>query len=234
MTDDIPSMGGTKIGPYLRHYAAGVGAGRAIVEVGSWLGAGTVHLAQGIVDSGHNTPLYVYDRFRTTRLEIPKAAKFGVTLSEGQNTQPLVEDRVRPFGVDAHFQRGNLDMANWTHGPIGLYVDDAAKTEPLFLHVVHTFGPYWVPDETVLVLMDFGYWRSMTEPDKIKKYKFQQDFVADHAASFEMIEREEDLPGSTAVFRYRKPLPFKRIPRPDRGLKSRLRRLRRTVSGAFG
>ena len=231
MSDQIPSLGGTLIGPYLRRYAGGVARGRAVIEVGSWLGAGTVHLAQGIVDGGNHAPFHIYDRFKTTRGEIPKAARFGVHLRKGQNTQPLVEQHIRPYGVAAQFHRGSILLANWDNGPIGLYVDDAAKTRELFLHVVHTFGPAWVPGETVLILMDFGYWRSLSDPADIARFRFQQDFVDQHAASFEPLEADEPLDGSTAIFRYRAPLPFDTIPKPATDLKTRLRKLTRAILG---
>ena len=234
MTDQIPSLGGTTIGPQLSRYAASIGNGRAAVEVGSWLGAGTIHIAQGIVASGVHAPLHVYDRFRTTKAEVPKAAKFGVTLHPGQNTQPFVEKLIHPYGIDTHFHRGSILLANWKGGPIGLYVDDAAKTKDLFLHIIHTFGPSWIPDETILFLMDFEYWRTRTEPAEIAKYKYQKLFVDNYADSFERIETEETLDGTTAIFRYRNPLPFRDLEKSAIGLKTRLRKIRRLVFKSFG
>jgi predicted O-methyltransferase YrrM len=46
----IPSMGGTEIGAQLRRAARLAPANTAIVEVGSWLGAGTAQLALGVRD----------------------------------------------------------------------------------------------------------------------------------------------------------------------------------------
>jgi hypothetical protein len=46
--DDIPSMGGRQIGPFLQRAAADVPGEMAIVEVGTWLGAATAELARGL------------------------------------------------------------------------------------------------------------------------------------------------------------------------------------------
>src|SRR5690606_12370375 len=47
LADEFPSMGGKKIGPFLRKLARAAPSHTAIVEVGSWLGAGTAQLAIG-------------------------------------------------------------------------------------------------------------------------------------------------------------------------------------------
>lgn len=227
----VPSMGGTEAGAALRRLAAEVPKGQAVVEVGAWLGAGTLHLAQGIADSGRGNPLHIYDRFRVSANEARKASGFGVTLTPGQDTVPFVRNVIAPTGVDARFHKGDLLMAGWREGPIGLYVDDAAKNKMHFLHVVHCFGPSWVPGQTVLVLMDFHFWKVKTDPAEQARYRFQTDFIAAHAGCFEALTPADAGYDQAAFFRYTAALPFDRIERPAIGWRKSLKRIARAVVG---
>lgn len=138
-------MGGGTIGPYLREYAQSVPPHEAVVEVGAWLGGGTQYLVR-------NGPLFVYDRFKATKSEVEKAAKFGVTLAHGENTLP----RVRELVPDAIYTRGDIREAEY-HGPtIGLYVDDASKRRAAWKHSMKVFEPHF-RDGTIICLMDHDY-----------------------------------------------------------------------------
>ena len=63
MANRIPSMGGREIGPVLRNLARHAPAGTSIVEVGTWLGAGTAQLALGIRERARpsEVALHCYD-----------------------------------------------------------------------------------------------------------------------------------------------------------------------------
>lgn len=143
----IPSMGGTEIGPALEKYASEVPDGLPMVEVGCWLGAGTVHLAKS------GKPVHVYDRFRANSSEVAKAAAFGVALEVGQDTLPLVKERVSNENV--HFHKVDIRRARWK-GPIGLYVDDASKAPRMWKRSSMVFLSRVVVGG-VAVLMDFHF-----------------------------------------------------------------------------
>lgn len=223
----LPSQGGAEIGPFLRQAARAVPNGTAIVELGSWLGAGTAQLAMGA--RGHATPpaIHVYDKFRATEGEVAKAARFGLTLKQGQNTLPIVRGHLAPFGVDVTLHRGSLWDADWTGGPIGLHVDDAAKTRDIFLHVLRTFGPSWVPGVTVVVLMDFDLWRAQPDAARAEAFRAQHDVVAAHAHAFSPIPDAAPAGTPTRFFRYAAPIDFGALPRTSRrpSLGQRLGRL---------
>jgi hypothetical protein len=147
-------MGGTEVGPWLRRWASECST--SIVEVGSWLGAGTAQLALGARESGAS--IHVYDNWRATEEEVEKARRAGVELRRGQDTLPLVRANLELFDVDITFHQGDIRRSAWPGGPIGLYVDDAAKQPRTFRHVVSTFAPHW-QDGCVVVLMDYWYFR---------------------------------------------------------------------------
>lgn len=182
-------MGGVEIGSLLERLASEVPAGRAIVEVGCWLGAGTAHLALGARKS--RAPIHVFDRWRARSAEVRHAARFGVGLTEGQNTLPMVMDSLRPFGVAIRFQRCDIRRARWRGGKIGLYVDDASKAERVWRHSASMFLSR-VPVGGIAVLMDFHFRADDPLP--------QVRYMTERAGRWQMIE---DRPGGTtaAVFR---------------------------------
>lgn len=190
---NIPDMGARRIGDFLEHHASH--STGSIVEVGSWLGAGTVRLALGAVQSKQK--LFVYDRWSASVQEQEKARLKGVDLEIGQNLLPLVRANVDPVGAEVEYVRGDIRKATFTGPPIGVYVDDAAKTEKLFLKVLNTFAPHWL-DGALIVLMDFYYFKKAG-----RRFEFQSQVVARFKDHFSPV----DLPGqnsnsSNAAFRY--------------------------------
>ena len=118
IADRIPSMGGTRIGPLLRELARGAPAGTSIVEVGSWLGAGTAQLALGITErsGAGDVSLHSYDRWQTTRTEVQKAWRWGLRLAVGEDTLPSVRRTLDQIGVPVEFHQGDLAQAAWEGG----------------------------------------------------------------------------------------------------------------------
>jgi hypothetical protein len=113
---------------------------------------------------------------------------------------------LQPFEAAISFSKGDITKASWGGGPISVYVDDAAKRSTAFCHVLKTFGPAWIPGVTVVVLMDYYFWKK--NPDDA--FKCQTRFIESHREYFEPAER---LIASCAAFLYRKPLDFSRLQR---------------------
>lgn len=205
----IPSMGGRVMAGPLRSAAAAVPEGQAIVEVGAWLGSGTAQLALGVMDSGKATPIHCYDRWRANGTEVEKIRrKAQIETDDGQDLLPMFRDYLAPFDAEIICHQGMLKDAEWTGGPIGLYVDDAAKQEINFRNVLRVFGPSWIPGETVLILMDYHHWKFQDKPKS--DHKFQTRFVAENARSFEMLI-EQHPRSSACSLRYIGGLEFSSI-----------------------
>ena len=161
-------MGGAKIAPWVKQYVSHVTPGRAIVEVGCWLGAVTEHLV-----GSH--PVFVYDAFEATQSEVEKAKAFGVKLYEGQNTLPMVRETVPgPWYI-----KGDIMDAGYAGPPIGLYIDDASKRAKLWNHSMSIFEPCFVPNETVLFLMDFDYPPCVEQREYAKKWTLLERRIGD-------------------------------------------------------
>jgi hypothetical protein len=179
-------MGGTKIGPWLSKYAKQVEPELAIVELGTWLGAGTYHLGQG------SATVYSYDRFRVLRLsEIRIARKYGVPLRLFQNTLPLVQSSIA--GLPVKLVRANLRTVEWQGPKIGLFVDDASKRKAVWEHTMNVFKPHLVPG-CFLFLMDYFMYEKRASFDAQKRYM-------EGCREFDLVESR--LGGtSCALFRY--------------------------------
>ena len=201
IADRIPSMGGKEIGPLLRDLASHAPADTSIVEVGAWLGAGTAQLALGIRDRRRpwDVALHCYDRWQANRSEVDKASGFGVRLALLEDTLPRVRRTLEPFGVPVEYHKGELLESGWKNGPISVYVDDASKMPETFIHALRTFGPWWVPGTTLVVFMDYDYWKASGAAE----HRCQKMFVESNGNCFERLERFD--PGH-AVFRYKEPV----------------------------
>jgi hypothetical protein len=208
---DIPSMGGRQIGPFLQRAAAAVPDGMAIVEVGTWLGAGTAELARGVQGRNPVPALHGYDLFTASALEVRRAGAEGITLAVGQDTRPVVEALLAPLGVPVTLHRGNVLDATWQGGEIGLYVDDAAKTPSAFFCALDTFAPCWFPGRTTVVLMDYTFYKRLDSARARRRHRVQEDFVTRHADCFERLDVPEFEGMSCAAFRYVKALPMGRV-----------------------
>jgi hypothetical protein len=204
----FPSMGGKEIGAFLRNLARNAPAHTTIVEVGSWLGAGTAQLAIGLRERGtdRSVKIHTYDRWVASKPEIAKATqKANLSFEPGQDTLPWVMQSLQPFGAGIEFTKGDIAVVDWAGAPISVYIDDAAKSPSRFFHVLRTFGPAWIPGVTVLVLMDFHYW----EKTGSEEHKCQKYFIDAHAEHFSPVA--EFRRGSNAAFIYRKQLDFARL-----------------------
>jgi hypothetical protein len=200
----IPSMGGNAIADALREAASLVPDGHSIVEVGTWLGAGTYHLIQG-AKPDCTIDVHCYDRFVANSSEVTKAAATGLELKPGQNTRPIVAKHLAGLHIIPQLHRCSIKEAKWYGNSIGLYVDDAAKQTENFLHVLRTFGPFWVPEVTTVILMDYHFWRKMPKrPD----LQCQKRFIEKYEGCFTPLR---DLGLNGAMFRYERWIDFKQL-----------------------
>ena len=172
----------------------------AVVEIGSWLGAGTAQLALGLRDRVGDdcVQIHCYDHWRATLRDVTRAARRGMQLRVGEDLLPRVERTLAPFGVPVTFHQGALEDAKWHGEPISLYIDDTATTPGLFYRTLCTFGPSWVPGKTVIMLMDSKFWKR-TE----RENTFQKQVIETYSHCFEPIARN-----GSALFRYTAPLDF--------------------------
>ena len=174
-----PHMGALNIAGLLREYASTVPEGRTVVELGSWLGAGTYELA-----SATTCEIHVYDKFRASESEVKKAKAFGFDLVVHEDTLPKVRAYLKPFGDRVRFHKGPLYKASYDGPKIGLYVDDASKS--FWKQAERIFAPYF-DNQTILIMMDYHYPKCSLIRQEMERHEM-------------LLERTPD--SSTAVFRW--------------------------------
>lgn len=201
-------MGTHHVGETLKDLAAEVASNHSIVEVGTWLGGGTGWLAQGAARAEKAVQVHTFDQFEARPDEVRKASKGQIEMQIGTDTLPVVRDLLASFDGAITFHKGDLVSAEWNGGPIGLYVDDAAKTPTLFYHALATFAPHWVPGETVIVLLDYRFWETLKSWRGRRRFRVQQHVVEQHPQCFEEILSDVFAPLRMGAFRYTAPLPM--------------------------
>lgn len=213
----IPHMGGGLMGPFLQKLAREATSGTAIVELGAWLGAATAHLAIGMRQRGSmDVSLHVYDNFSTSKSSAEKANRQGYEhVREGDDTLPLVQSTLAPFGVEIDWHKGMLTSATeWGGKPISVYSDDASKYGHTFYTCLKIFGPSWIPGTTIVVLMDYNlYAKSKATGEKLDSLRAQHDFIQKFSEHFEPVPTGTTY-NTVRAFRYLKALDFAALPTP--------------------
>ncbi|GAB5448825.1 class I SAM-dependent methyltransferase [Gymnodinialimonas sp.] len=219
----IPAMSGYEIGAYLRAVAAKVKAPQCIVEIGPWLGANTAQMGAGTMDAEAPATIHAYDLFQARSDEVRKAAALGIEIAQGEDTRPLVRQLIAPFGGKVALHKGDIMDITWDGAPVGLYVDDAAKTPTHFYNMMATFAPSFVPGETIVVLMDYHFWEDRPTWRARKRFRVQRNLVERFPDSFEEIKNDVFEGSVMAAFRFVKPFPM--------GMIKAQARIRRALDG---
>ncbi len=198
----FPSMGGVELGPFLREVGRTTPSDTAIVEIGVWLGAGTAQLCCGIADRkarGEMVPvIHCYDRWQASRPEVAKAAHTNTKIRRGSDTLPQVIQALKPFGAEIYFHKGNIDFLRSLNWPVGAFILDAAKGSRQFRNIMRIFGPWWIPGQTVVVLMDYYYYKKTGRTD----FACQARFIEAHPNHFKPLDLETEESTVAAAFLY--------------------------------
>lgn len=172
----------------------------AVVELGTWLGAGTVWLAAGVRDSGSRRRMHTWDRFRWQPIHAYKAG--------GDLKVPMIEQVRRNLGnlaplVEIH--QGEIIQAEWSGGQIALLVADGPKRLREIAAMLSIFGPHMGPGAK-LACQDLAYFPAY-----------------DLLAAFDVLEQDGAVeflnfvcPGTTGVVRLTRSLTGDDIPRSVR------------------
>ena len=128
------------------------GAG-AVVEIGCWLGGGTVRLAAGIRDSGRPGRVVAIDRFVWQGELYERVYPAG--LAAGDDFEPLFRRLVAPLGELIEARRGEVRSFVWDGPPIEILLVDAPKQVPDILGFVDGFGGGLLTPGATLAFQDY-------------------------------------------------------------------------------
>ena len=196
--DRIPSMGGREMGPEYNAAISVMDNGLTVVEVGSWLGAGTAQLALAMFEHGKDkSVLHVYDRWKANGSEVKKAKRQGIKIKNGEDTLPIVRKLLVKFikRVKIGFHRCNIKDIKYSGGDIGVFVIDAGKREGAFDTVIEKFEPYFVPGKTICFFMDYYYYLHKEMPG----LEFQQEYI-EGSGKYKEIGKKEELSCSVQIY----------------------------------
>lgn len=124
----------------------------AVVEVGTWLGRSTMHLAAGLRDAGHPGALHCYDQY-VWRGNHARAGS--LPLKRGDDFMPHFERNVRPVYPGLRATKAAIDAIRWTGGPIEILFLDAPKRLDTMSGALAAFAPALVPGTSRIVFQDF-------------------------------------------------------------------------------
>jgi hypothetical protein len=168
------------------------GAG-AVVEVGTWLGLSSLHLAAGLRDGGFPEALHCYDQFIWRG---DHARKTTLPLRRGDDFQPYFEQNVRPTYPGLKVTRSELKDLVWKGGPIEILFLDAPKNLVGLSWALAALGPSLVPDFSLLVMQDFLHPPAYALPAVISR-------IGERLRPLHVVQG-----GSTAGFEVTRPLDF--------------------------
>ncbi len=206
----IPAMSPPEVHEYLREIGKGwIGKGLAM-EVGSWMGATSAALLDGLVEAGYDQPFWAFDRWKANDSEVEKAAEQGVSIILGQDVAPIYHMNVSPIYENLHQIKGRVPwrFRLYSGDPIEFCIFDAPKKNPVFDHCINFVGQYFIPGVTVLGLMDYYFYRSRRDIQRQsdwEKFLAPVEFIEKYSDHFTRLREFPDN-GSCVFFKYEKPI----------------------------
>jgi hypothetical protein len=209
----IPAMSPPEVHQYLKEIGQSWTGAGAAVEVGSWLGATSAALLDGLVEAGYDRPFWAFDRWRANESEVRKAAEWDVRLTLHQDLLPSYIKSVSKIYPNLQTIKGKVPWKfhSYSGDPMEVCLFDAPKRNPVFDDCIRFCEPHFIPGVTVLGLMDYYFYRSrrdVQENSDWKKFLAPVAFIEKFSDHFTLL-REFPENGSCAFFRYEKPIPWK-------------------------
>ena len=127
----------------------------AVVELGTFLGRSTIHLASGIRDSGYTTKLHCADLFKWNKAFNNLSIDYGLNIEHGDDFQPYFEANVRPVYDNIKVIKSALRDYQWEGGPIEILFLDAPKSMQDISVTLPKFARHLVPGLSIVVMQDY-------------------------------------------------------------------------------
>ena len=169
------------------------GTGR-LVEVGTWLGRSTLHIAAGLSRSGHDQQLCCFDGY-TWGPSDGKAAD--LPLRPGDSFQKYFEANVSPFAELIRVHRTRIADISWSGDPVELLFLDAPKKHSDITRCLEVFGPSLAAGQSYIAIQDYLYFPAYA-------LAVCMDLLRDHLELAHVV-----LDGSTVAFRVIRPFDLK-------------------------
>jgi hypothetical protein len=203
--EKVPSMLSPWERAYLREFAKNDYLGKgAIVDLGCWLGASSVELAQGLRENPrvtaragviHAYDLFVWDASWMNEVGTVQGTPLEGKFKDGDSFLDEYLQLTEPWKDSIRVHPGDLAAVGWSGGPIEFIFVDAMKSWSLANSIVRDFYSSLVPGISMVVHQDFGnfyvYWLHLVT------YRLREYFQPAY-----------DMPyASTVAFKYVKQIP---------------------------
>ena len=170
-----------------------------VVEVGSWLGRSSMHIAAGLAASDRQTHLHCFDGF-TWAWGDSKAAD--LPLKRGDSFEAYFLENVSAFADRITSHRTKIKDISWTGEPIEFLFLDAPKKQADMTRCLKVFSSSLVPSATVAI-QDYLYFPAYSLA------------VCCHQLARHLSLQQVVLDGSTVAFQVTEPFDFERIKPQD-------------------
>lgn len=133
----------------------------AVVELGSFIGGSTAHLAEGTRQGGNRTKVhFAYDHFGATeKLKQRQLYTKGIAPFDGEDILPLAQDLLAPWQHNITLCKGRIEDSLWQGGPISILIMDASKTARATDKMASLFMPHLIPGKSLLIQQDELHWK---------------------------------------------------------------------------
>jgi hypothetical protein len=195
MAEKIPSMLSPWERVYLREFAKNdyLGEG-AIVDLGCWLGASSVELAQGLRENPrptaragviHAYDLFLWDASWMNEVRTVQGTPLEGKYKDGDSFLDEYRQFTEPWKDSIRVYPSDLTVTSWSGGPIEFIFVDAMKSWSLANSIVRDFYSSLVPGISMVVHQDFGnfyvYWLHLVMY-RLREY-FQPAYDMPYASS---------------------------------------------------
>ena len=134
-----------------------------IVEIGPWLGRSTAHLAAGLLDSGKKAYIYTFDKFEWL-YNSGWSERTNIRLNQGDCFLEQFKHNLKSYSDIIVAKKSSIEDIMWQRNKIEVLVLDAPKRLSDISKVLTTFGPYLIPNKSILVWQDFQHAPSFEIP----------------------------------------------------------------------
>jgi predicted O-methyltransferase YrrM len=168
------------------------GSGR-IVDLGCWLGATALALAQGVAGSAHarrDQPIVAYDRFvwEQWMTDVTSSMNLPWRFRPGDDFYFVAENLLRPYRALVSLHRGDLLEVTPCVEPIEFLFIDAMKSWPLADRIIRGYFPQLIPGRALVVQQDFTWIGAVTATNHLVMWLLRDYFQCVY-----------HVPGSTSV-----------------------------------
>lgn len=129
-----------------------------VVELGSFVGGSTAHLAHGLRARGKsvNGKVHAFDRFTCAEdMKADLLYKKGIAPFEGESILWLSQKLLSDYSSLINFVPGDVLDATWNEESIEILFIDVSKSYKLNDHIIQTFFPWLIAGHSIVIQQDY-------------------------------------------------------------------------------